>query len=391
MTGPALRNAVCAPRREFLRQACALALPAFLLTRVTSATVLPAALASAVPSTPMPLVDVRRHGAVGDGVHDDTAAFQAAIDALPASGGVVSVPSGRYLIDAARSVRLRSHTQLVMDADAQLLARPNALERYAVILIRDVDGASIRGGRIVGERAAHMGSEGEWGHGIAVSGARGVNIRDVDVSACWGDGICIGTIFARGRAIKVASDIVIERVTCRGNRRQGLSITSSRRVTVRDCQFSGTGGTLPGCGIDVEPGTLKMGTEDVSISRCTITGNQGSGIQLAGANITRLRLEQCEIRDNHGYGVLIGGAHQVVLAGNTIADNGLSGAMLRRDVRSCLVAGNTFSRNGTRYLHEAIKQAMQTLAGERVPRGTRDLKVDDGAQATVLQDNRYLR
>jgi len=391
MTGPALIDGACAPRRQFLRQACALALPAFVLTRLAGASVLPAALASAASSTPMPSVDVRRHGAVGDGVHDDTGAFQAAIDALPPSGGVVNVPPGRYLIDAARSVRLRSHTQLVMDADAQLMARPNALERYAVLLVRDVGGVSIRGGRIVGERAAHLGSGGEWGHGIDVSGARDVSIRDIDVSACWGDGICIGTIFARGRVVKVASDITIERVTCRGNRRQGLSITSARRVTVRDCQFSGTGGTLPGCGIDVEPGTLKMGAEDVLISRCAITGNQGSGIQLAGANITRLRLEQCEIRDNRGYGVLIGGAQQVVVAGNTIADNGLSGTLLRRDVRACLVAGNTFSRNGTRYLHEAIKQAMRKLAGGPAPRGTRDLKVDDGAQATVREDNRYMR
>ncbi|HEX5306317.1 MAG TPA: right-handed parallel beta-helix repeat-containing protein [Dyella sp.] len=391
MTGAESDEAACVERREFLRRACWLTLPALVLPGMASAGVAAAPHAAAGTAGAGTSNDVRRHGAVGDGVHDDTAAFQAAIDALPESGGTVSVPAGRYLIDAGRSVRLRSHTQLVMDADAQLLARPNALGRYAVILIRGVDGASVRGGRIIGERAGHLGSEGEWGHGIAVSGARDVSIRDIDVSACWGDGICIGTIFVRGRPRRVASDISIERVVCRGNRRQGLSITSSRRVTVRDCQFIGTGGTLPGCGIDVEPGTLKMGTEDVLISRCTLTDNQGSGISISGPNVVRLRLEHCEIRDNRGYGVMVGGTRQVTLANNTIVHNGLSGTLLRGDVRTCVVAGNTFGDNGTRYVHEAIKQAMRTLAGERVPRGNRDLKVDDGAQATVLDDNRYLR
>lgn len=380
---------VDAPRRAFLLQVCWLTLPALLLPHVVGAAASRAR--PEVASGPMSSTSVRRHGAAGDGVHDDTDAFQAAIDALPASGGVVSVPSGRYLIDAARSVRLRSHTQLVMDADAQLLAKPNALKRYAVILIRGVDGASVRGGRIIGEREGHLGTEGEWGHGIAVSGARFVTISDVEVSACWGDGICIGTIFVRGRLRRVASDISIERVVCRGNRRQGLSITSSRRVTVRDSQFVDTGGTLPGCGIDVEPGTPKMGAEDVLISRCTITNNKGSGVQLMGANVVRLRLEHCEIRDNRGYGVLVDGTRQVALANNTIVHNGLTGTLLRANVRACVVAGNTFGDNGTHYVHEAIKQAMRTLAGERVARGTRDLRMDDGAQATVREDNRYLQ
>ena len=44
-------------------------------------------------------VSVRDHGAKGDGTTDDTAAFQAAIDAVEqAGGGVVFVPRGDYLI-----------------------------------------------------------------------------------------------------------------------------------------------------------------------------------------------------------------------------------------------------------------------------------------------------
>lgn len=44
-----------------------------------------------------PIVDVKRFGAVGDGVTDDTNAFQLAINALP-TGGAVLVPPGIYKI-----------------------------------------------------------------------------------------------------------------------------------------------------------------------------------------------------------------------------------------------------------------------------------------------------
>src|SRR6478609_4947191 len=41
-------------------------------------------------------VDVRTMGALGDGVHDDTAAIQAAINSLPTDGGTVTIPAGHY-------------------------------------------------------------------------------------------------------------------------------------------------------------------------------------------------------------------------------------------------------------------------------------------------------
>ncbi len=57
------------------------------------------------PAPPAVTMNVRDVGAKGDGVSDDTAAFQTAMDATAkAGGGVVSVPAGDYLIKTQLSV-----------------------------------------------------------------------------------------------------------------------------------------------------------------------------------------------------------------------------------------------------------------------------------------------
>ncbi len=57
------------------------------------------------------MVNVRDHGAVGDGSTDDTAAVQSALDAIPAGGGTVFIPAGRYAI--SRTLLVREHNATV--------------------------------------------------------------------------------------------------------------------------------------------------------------------------------------------------------------------------------------------------------------------------------------
>ena len=63
--------------------------------------------------------DVTAHGAAGDGVTLDTAAFEAALaECTKRGGGTVHVPAGRYVIGA---VELASHLTLELAAGATLL------------------------------------------------------------------------------------------------------------------------------------------------------------------------------------------------------------------------------------------------------------------------------
>ena len=65
------------------------------------------------PPGPTSPVSVKDFGAKGDGVTDDTGTIQAAVSAVPAAGGAVHVPTGRYLISAP--IVIKSGTRLFGD------------------------------------------------------------------------------------------------------------------------------------------------------------------------------------------------------------------------------------------------------------------------------------
>jgi parallel beta-helix repeat protein len=327
-----------APRRRFLHRLLDLAASA-----AAGGMLLAIAPASAAARTRgSHRVDVREHGAAGDGVSDDTASFQAAIDALPESGGTVHVPAGAYLIDPERSVRLRSRMHLAMDERARLLAKANAAPRAYVLLAQQVEDVEISGGRIVGDRDSHLGTSGEWGHGIRIRGCSRVTVRDMHISRCWGDGISAGGIMLRGQPSRPGRDLLISNVISSGNRRQGLTLGSYRGVRVHGCEFSDTRGTPPAAGIDIEPDTDVA--RDVLIEECLVYGNRGPGIQLykraAGVTVRR-----CTIERNHGDGILAVAAVDCVFADNIIRNNRLKGVALRGGSRNVRLAGNRFEAN----------------------------------------------
>ena len=84
------------------------------------------AVPSAVRGTPAPaqeMINVRQYGAVGDGRTDDTAAIQAAIDAVPASGGTVLFPAGTYIVAPKKTVgiAIKSNLRLAGAGKASVL------------------------------------------------------------------------------------------------------------------------------------------------------------------------------------------------------------------------------------------------------------------------------
>lgn len=226
------------------------------------------------------VINVMDYGAQGNGVEDDTAAIQNAIAyAYGQGGGTVYIPDGKYLINVDTPLKLKSNVNLNLADNATLKAKPTTSDTYAVVKIGNVSNVEITGGNIVGERDEHLGTGGEWGHGISITGSNNIHVADVSVSDCWGDGIYIGSNTVQN----YCSNIVIERFKIDRARRNGISLISGKDVTISDGVISNTNGTKPQCGIDIEPNNTSEFLQDILLDNVQTEYSQGYGLKFSFA------------------------------------------------------------------------------------------------------------
>jgi hypothetical protein len=235
---------------------------------------------------------------------------------------------------------LVDNLDLRFDEHATLKAIPVRENKSAVIRGVGTRNVSITGGVIIGERTGHLGLGGEWGMGLELRACSTTTIVGLNVTDCWGDGIYVGSLGARD-----STAITIRQCRSRGNRRQGLSITSCIGGLVEDCEFSDTNGTPPQCGIDLEPNG-SAAVRDVRIVRCLTTNNRGPGIALSGRNVKNVVVQGNQSISNGHEGILVNLAAGSALSANRIENNGRSGIVVsNRALRTAIVA-NTMSGNG---------------------------------------------
>ncbi len=347
------------------------------------------------PTSPL-VVSVKTYGAKGDGIADDTAAIQAAIEVVAGTGGTLLVPDGTYMINAilnsGKGLQLRSNMTFRMSSAAVLKAIPNASGGYSVLFLPRVSNVNIIGGTIEGERSAHTGTGGESGMGIFVASSQDVYIEGVTAKECWGDGFYIG-----GSA--GSTNITLCNVVADHNRRQGLSVVYADGVVVRNSTFKNTQGTLPEAGIDIEPNAGET-VANMQILGCTFTNNSGGGIQngLAlkdrGIAFVKNVLIDGNVMVGNGFnaanGMPGGGGCEISntaghrVTNNVMRDNKNWGLRLRDEADSTTVTGNTIT--GTQgdgiYLDPTITN--YTITGNTVTGNTRyGIYQGSGAQGVL--------
>lgn len=244
------------------------------------------------------IVNVKDFGAKGDGVTDDTAAIQAAIDA----GEYIYFSPGNYLINVTTGINL--HDDMILDlATAELTAIPTDTGTYTVINVHNCNNVKILGGTIAGERDQHTGTAGEWGHGINIVGGQNVIISNAVICDMWGDGVYIGADDSDDEAT-FSSHIKIEQCEIYNCRRQGSSVVAGNNIIFDKCYIHDTNGVSPQCGIDVEPnGSVKC--KNVVINNCDIKDNAGKSVATYKNYDDFVLINNCRIDDvlNKDYSV----------------------------------------------------------------------------------------
>ncbi len=318
-------------------------------------------------------------GAVGDGRTDATAAIQRAIDqASSVGGGTVEVPSGTYRVNpvAVHSVHglmMRSGVTLRLADDAVLWALPTDRTHYSVVSFVQVRNAHLIGGTMRGERYQHTGDGGEWGHGVSIQSSQNITVSHVTSTQMWGDGFYVG------QAWKVegsrTDNVTLCRVTSPDNRRQGLSIVDATNVKVLSSTFSGTHGTKPSAGLDIEPEPGNL-VENVEVRDSVFERNAGDGIVLTWGPHNQAHIKN------------------VLIEGNRVLSNN-QGIMLHRALQ-CRVINNTVRNGGnqtnmwfpmTIHLFEGasgnVVKGNVHIGGKTVDKGTGNTVADAATRAGV--------
>ncbi|HXC17892.1 MAG TPA: right-handed parallel beta-helix repeat-containing protein [Holophagaceae bacterium] len=337
----------------------------------------PVANCSPTPTSPT-VVSVKSapYNAKGDGVTDDTAAIQNAVNAIGGTGGTVSIPAGTYMVNALTSIQLANNMTLSLASGATLQAIPNGADNYTIVRVSGVSNVNVMGGTLLGDRSAHTGTTGEQGMGLRITGnAAHIAVVGVTAKECWGDGF----------AIADANIVSLCNVTADHNRRQGLSITGGDGIVIKNSSFTNSKGTIPEDGIDIEPNSGET-VNNVLITACTFSGNAGDGIEdgvpvayTGQAFIYNLVIDS-NTMTNNGVGTLHTGPRSGIemsnaightVTNNTIQSNAGYGIYLRDGVTGATVKGNTIKNNQLngilQYNSSGNTVTGNTLSGNGVP------------------------
>lgn len=173
----------------------------------------------------------------------------------------------------AAVMTLNSNTNLVIDGLIKL--KGNDFKFYNIVRIKNVENVKVSGGgSIQGDILTHTGTEGEWGMGIGIYSSKNITIQNLTITNCWGDCIYIGQ--TKIAPEHYSENVLIENVICKDGRRQGLSLTAGKDITIKDCTFEGTGTikyTAPGAGVDIEPNIINAVIQNVTLENYKFLNN----------------------------------------------------------------------------------------------------------------------
>jgi len=225
-------------------------------------------------------LDVKKMGAKGDGISDDTRFLQWAFN-VASSGKIktVYIPAGIY---KTKPLFLRSGISVVFNKNAILSAMSGYGPTDCVLKGENIQDVTIwgHGAKIYMPKQEY--TKGEWQMGVSIVSCSKVRIENLTVRDAGGDGFYIGTSFET----RVCPDSIILR-NCRSinARRNALSIINGKNILIDGGLYDYANGTLPNCGIDLEPNYPYEQLTNIVIRNVTTSRNPGSGIAIQPFNL----------------------------------------------------------------------------------------------------------
>jgi parallel beta-helix repeat protein len=298
------------------------------------------------------IFNVQDFGAKGDGITDDTAAIQSAIDAASAAGGgQVYMPTGTYIVSAGEEpsdgcLMIKSNVYLYGDGMGETTVKvADGSDTKITGVIRSAYGEEthdfgLSNLTIDGNRDNTTGKVDGWFNGY-IPGQEGydsnVTLDGVEIKDCSGYGfdpheqtvnMVIKNSVSHGNGLDgfvadFLSDSTYENNVAYDNDRHGFNIvTSSHDFTMTNNVAYDNGGG----GIVVQRGSENIPSpENITITGGEVYGNGAEGVLIKlSSDVT---LSGVDIHDNSSAGVRIYGSNNVAVTDNTLSNNALGGGV----------------------------------------------------------------
>lgn len=292
-------------------------------------------------------IHIKNFGAVGDGIINDTKAFQSAAAYLQANGGTLIIDSGTYIVgiqklsgsyeagsayfaepilefnNATKPIIITGYKAILKAADGlkygffnPITGQPDSIRKegnrssyyataYMFINAVGCKSVSVKGltldgnsGNLnIGESHEHIGLQ------LMATGIRMYNNQLVDIEDCYIHHCGLDAIIIAWEGLKKTDPIcphTIKNVIAHFNGRQGLSWVGGNNLTVINSEFSSTGKALnnnrpvvskPSAGIDIEieNSIIRNG----NFINCLVADNAGPGILSIGHDTYNINFKKC--------------------------------------------------------------------------------------------------
>lgn len=192
-------------------------------------------------------------------------------------------------------LKISSGHKILFQPKSKIRLLSSKKERYAILDITRVHDVEVYFPNIEGERNNHMGSTGQWGHGIYITSSENILVVSPYITDTWGDGICIG-----GRNGIPSKRISILGGTIKNTRRNGISVVSGRNVTIDSVYIENANGQNPQSGIDIEPDSHYNELHNIVLSNITTVNNKLHGIVISIGSLAGKKQKRVSIKiQNH--------------------------------------------------------------------------------------------